>query len=180
MPIKSRRAFGFLVLRFVLPLDTNVSRRPGPIVFFRSCEFTIDSLIESVCHKQTALSCSHPSGSGPRSLPLQKHQATSRLSRDQNNVSTAPCSFIYPSIVMDVTDLVICPVGRGIQTRLTHGAGERDFEGSESLHISIHRCGGRPISPEWSQPTVLQDRPPHCFAYPNTRVKSKVSCRFII
>jgi len=68
-PMKPRRAFGFLVLRFVLPLDTNVSRRPGSIVLFRSCEFTMDSLIESTCRKQTALSCSHPSGSGPRSFP---------------------------------------------------------------------------------------------------------------
>jgi len=67
-PMKPRRAFGFLVLRFVLQLDTNVSRRPGFTVLFRSCEFTVDSLIESACHKQTALSCSHPSGSGPRSL----------------------------------------------------------------------------------------------------------------
>ncbi len=68
MPIKPWRAFGFLVLRFVLPLNTNVSRRLGSIGLFRSCEFTMDSLIESACRKQTALSCSHPSGSEPRSL----------------------------------------------------------------------------------------------------------------
>ena len=53
----------------VLQRDKSISRRPGLTVLFRSCQFTMDSLIESACCEQTSLSCSHPSGSGPGSLP---------------------------------------------------------------------------------------------------------------
>jgi hypothetical protein len=58
------RFFGLRVRLCVLPRDINVPKGPGPIVLFRSCEFS--GFIRRV-RRPTTLSCSHPSGSGPRS-----------------------------------------------------------------------------------------------------------------
>jgi hypothetical protein len=58
---KRLRPIGFLLLSAVLPRDLNVPKRPGPIVFLRSCLFSLDSFVESVGRGPAALSCSHPS-----------------------------------------------------------------------------------------------------------------------
>jgi hypothetical protein len=175
------RLFGLLAQLCVLPRDVNVSKRPGLIVLFRACKFTLDSFVESAGHRPTALSCSHPSGSkpGPSDRGPQG-PAPSRLRRDQNNVSTAPGSIAGPSHRRDRTHLRTDLVGPGRQTFLTPDAGERDSEGPKSFRQSRERGGGRPITPVGLSQPPSQDRPPPRFAHPNTRVRSKTSCRFIM
>ena len=70
------RLFGLRVSPF-LWCDTNLSKRPDPIVLFRSCVFPLDSFVESTGHRPIALSCGHPSGSGIPGDSLQSLDAAS-------------------------------------------------------------------------------------------------------
>jgi hypothetical protein len=98
------RYFG-LRLSAVVQRDITLetSRFHRPVSLLRS---SLEQRIESAGPGPAALSCSHPSGSGPRP---QRDRAPSRLRRDQNNVSTASCSLVRPSRRIDVTALVTCP-----------------------------------------------------------------------
>ena len=128
-----------------------------------------------------ALSCSHPSGSRPRS---RRHAAAAPgpipTLRDQNNVRTASGSRGGPSGRRDRTDRRTNRVGPGRQTFLTPDAGERESERFQSFRSSRERGGGRPIRSVGPSQPLRQDRPPPPFVPPKTRVKSKSSCRFII
>jgi hypothetical protein len=159
----------------------NVPKRPGSIVLFRACLFSLDSFVESAGRWPTALSCSHPSGSRPR----PRRHATAApgpipTPRDQNNVSTAPGSMGGPSHRRDRTHLVTDLVGPGRQTCWTPDAGERDFDRPSSFRDSPEQGGGRPITSVGPSQPLGQDRPPPLSTHPNTRVRSKSSCRFII
>ncbi len=101
--------FGLLVSA-VVQRDTNLSKRPGSIALFRSCEVRWSNvssppaegrrLFRAVIHPDLDLS--------PLGLSAQG-RAPSRPRRDQNNVSTAPGSMGRPSHGMDGTHLVTCP-----------------------------------------------------------------------
>ena len=68
----------------------------------------------------------------------------------------------------------------GLQTCLTPDAGERDSEGPKSFR-RIERARRRPSNHIcWSEPTPKPRSTAASIAHPNTRVRSKFSCRFII
>jgi hypothetical protein len=100
----------------------------APSFFFAPAKFSIDSLIESACPWQTSLSCSHPSGSGPRSpLPVTEAPGPIPTSSGPEQRQYRTMFNSCPSTRMDLTDPMTCLVDRDIQPCVTHGAGERDF-----------------------------------------------------
>jgi hypothetical protein len=87
-----RRHFG-LWLSAVLQRDIHLSKRPRHMVPFRSCEVRWSSVSSPPAAIPAALSCSHPSGSGPRARVLSHtSRAPSRFRRDQNDVSLSHAS----------------------------------------------------------------------------------------
>ena len=110
----------------------------------------------------------------------QNRQAPSRLRRDQNNVSTVPGSRVGPSQGRDRTSIRTGPVEQSLQLFVTPGTGERGSQESESYPRATNGGGGRPIIPQGLNHGGNQDRPPPRGIHPNTRVRSKTSCRFIM
>ena len=122
----------------------------------------------------------HPDlGRGPF-CRSQNRQAPSRLRRDQNNVSTVPGSRVGPSQGRDRTSIRTGPVEQSLQLFVTPGTGERGSQESESYPRATNGGGGRPIIPQGLNHGGNQDRPPPRGIHPNTRVRSKTSCRFIM
>jgi hypothetical protein len=177
---KRPRPFGgVLRLRFFRVTFT-YRKRPGPLVLFRACLFSLDSFVESAGSRPMALSCSHPSGSKPgrgdRDPRTRPHPDSSGPEQRQYRTR-----FKRKPIPKDGPDTPVTGLaGPSRQTFVTPDAGERECEGPKSFRHLPEGGGGRPITPGGLSQPRRQDRPPPRFAHPNTRVTSKFSCRFIM
>ena len=89
--------------------------------------------------------------------------------------------FKRQSVPQDEPDTPVTDrAGPDRQTCLTPDAGERDSDRFPSFRDSPEPGGDRPITSVGPSQPLGQDRPPPLSTHPNTRVRSKSSCRVII
>ena len=154
-----------------------LSKRPDRIGFFRVCEVRSLFVVESARRQRVALSCSHPSGSGPR---LRRGR---RIGSHPDSVGTRTTSVprrrsLVFLLRRNVANLVTGPrEGPSTQRDSATRAKEISMLTDRFTCSRARRRPSNQLGSGFSQP-LKQDRPPPRYLHPKTRFKSNGSRRW--